>query len=158
LHRNTYLDSPKLLDPLLRLKSRPDIRFAGQITGCEGYIESASIGLLAGRFAAAEASGQTPELPPLTTAMGALLHHITTGHISSDEEPGKRSFQPMNVNFGLFPPLAEGTKIKPDDFEGRFKGKDKTIAKKRLMSARALKDAREWLGQAQTETRQIAAE
>jgi methylenetetrahydrofolate--tRNA-(uracil-5-)-methyltransferase len=158
LHRNTYLDSPKLLDPLLRLKSRPDIRFAGQMTGCEGYIESASIGLLAGRFAAAEASGQTPELPPLTTAMGALLHHITTGHISSDEEPGKRSFQPMNVNFGLFPPLAEGTKIKPDDFEGRFKGKDKTIAKKRLMSARALNDAREWLGLNPIETRQIAAE
>jgi methylenetetrahydrofolate--tRNA-(uracil-5-)-methyltransferase len=158
LHRNTYLDSPKLLDPLLRLKSRPDIRFAGQITGCEGYIESASIGLLAGRFAAAEASGQTPELPPLTTAMGALLHHITTGHISSDEEPGKRSFQPMNVNFGLFPPLAEGTKIKPDDFEGRFKGKDKTVAKKRLMSARALNDTREWLGLIANEARQIAAE
>ena len=158
LHRNTYLDSPKLLDPLLRLKSRPDIRFAGQITGCEGYIESASIGLLAGRFAAAEASGQTPDLPPLTTAIGALLHHITTGHISSDEEPGKRSFQPMNVNFGLFPPLAEGTKIKPDDFEGRFKGKDKTIAKKRLMSARALNDTREWLGKIQIETGRLAAE
>jgi methylenetetrahydrofolate--tRNA-(uracil-5-)-methyltransferase len=158
LHRNTYLDSPKLLDPLLRLKSRPDIRFAGQITGCEGYIESASIGLLAGRFAAAEASGQTPELPPVTTAIGALLHHITTGHISSDEEPGKRSFQPMNVNFGLFPPLAEGTKIKPDDFEGRFKGKDKTVAKKRLMSARALSDAREWLGLNPIEASQIAAE
>ena len=158
LHRNTYLDSPKLLDPLLRLKSRPDIRFAGQITGCEGYIESASIGLLAGRFAAAEASGQTPDLPPLTTAIGALLHHITTGHISSDEEPGKRSFQPMNVNFGLFPPLAEDTKIKPDDFEGRFKGKDKTIAKKRLMSARALNDTREWLGKIQIETGRLAAE
>ncbi len=158
LHRNTYLDSPKLLDPTLRLKSRPDLRFAGQITGCEGYIESASIGLLAGRFAAAELCGQTQDLPPLTTAMGALLHHITTGHISSDEEPGKRSFQPMNVNFGLFPPLAEGTKIKPDDFEGRFKGKDKTIAKKRLMSARALNDMREWLGKTQNETGRIAAE
>jgi methylenetetrahydrofolate--tRNA-(uracil-5-)-methyltransferase len=146
LHRNTYLDSPKLLDPLLRLKSRPDIRFAGQITGCEGYVESASIGLLAGRFAAAEALGEPVEMPPLTTALGALLNHITTGHISSDEEPGKRSFQPMNVNFGLFPPLAEGTKLRPDDFEGRFKGKDKTVAKKRAMSGRALNDARVWLG------------
>jgi methylenetetrahydrofolate--tRNA-(uracil-5-)-methyltransferase len=146
LHRNTYLDSPKLLDGTLRLKSRPDIRFAGQITGCEGYVESASIGLLAGRFAAAEVLGQAPDLPPLTTAMGALLNHITTGHISSDEEPGKRSFQPMNVNFGLFPPLAEGIKLRPDDFEGRFRGKDKTVAKKRAMSARALNDARDWLG------------
>ncbi len=158
LHRNTYLDSPKLLDNTLRLKSRTNIRFAGQITGCEGYIESASIGLLAGRFAAAEAQGQIPDLPPLTTAMGALLHHITTGHISSDEEPGKRSFQPMNVNFGLFPPLPEGTKLKPDDFEGRFKGKDKTIAKKRAMSARALRDAREWLGLTQIDANKIAAE
>lgn len=146
LHRNTYLDSPKLLDPTLRLKSRPNVRFAGQITGCEGYIESAAIGLLAGRFAAAEAIGQVADLPPVTTAMGALINHITTGHISSDEEPGRRSFQPMNINFGLFPPLPEGTKLRPDDFEGRFKGKDKTFAKKRAMSARALLDARNWLG------------
>ena len=158
LHRNTYLDSPKLLDETLRLKSRPDIRFAGQITGCEGYIESASMGLLAGRFAAAETLGQPLDMPPLTTAMGALLNHITTGHISSDEEPGKRSFQPMNVNFGLFPPLAEGTKIKPDDFEGRFRGKDKTIAKKRAMSARALRDSRQWLGIEQIDANKIAAE
>ena len=120
--------------------------------------ERRALGLLAGRFAAAESQGQTADLPPLTTAMGALLHHITTGHISSDEEPGKRSFQPMNVNFGLFPPLPEGTKLKPDDFEGRFKGKDKTVAKKRAMSARALNDTREWLGLNQIDATKIAAE
>ncbi len=105
LHRNTYIHSPTLLDPTLQLKSRPGLRFAGQITGCEGYVESASIGLLAGRFAAAERKGLTPVVPPQTSAFGALLGHITGGHIVSDEEPGKRSFQPMNVNFGLFPPL-----------------------------------------------------
>jgi methylenetetrahydrofolate--tRNA-(uracil-5-)-methyltransferase len=146
LHRNTYLDSPRLLDPYLRLKTRTDIRFAGQITGCEGYVESAAIGLLAGRFAAAEALGLEPVLPPVTTAFGALLNHITTGHISSDEEPGKRSFQPMNINFGLFPPLEAGTRLKPDGHEGRFRGKDKAVAKKHAMTGRALEHAREWLG------------
>jgi methylenetetrahydrofolate--tRNA-(uracil-5-)-methyltransferase len=84
------------------------LRFAGQITGCEGYVESAAIGLLAGRFAAAQRLGVGGELPPATTAFGALLGHITGGHIVSDDEPGKRSFQPMNVNFGL-PPLEPGT-------------------------------------------------
>ncbi len=146
LHRNTYINSPTLLDGTLQLKSRPGLRFAGQITGCEGYVESAAIGLLAGRFAAAERLGQQPALPPVTTAFGALLGHITGGHISSDDEPGKRSFQPMNVNFGLFPPLEPGTKLRPDDFEGRFRGKDKSIAKKKAMSARALADCRAWLG------------
>ncbi|MCU0831042.1 MAG: methylenetetrahydrofolate--tRNA-(uracil(54)-C(5))-methyltransferase (FADH(2)-oxidizing) TrmFO [Rhizobiaceae bacterium] len=145
LHRNTYLDSPRLLDSALRLKSRPDIRFAGQITGCEGYVESAAIGLLAGRFAAAEARGRTLSLPPVTTAFGALLNHITGGHISSDEEPGKRSFQPMNINFGLFPPLETGTRLRPEGHEGRFRGKDKAIAKKHAMTGRALADARAWL-------------
>jgi len=100
LHRNTFLNSPKLLDRQFRLKSRPHIRFAGQITGCEGYVESASIGLLAGRFAAAEALGASLAPPPPTTALGALLSHITG---DADAE----SFQPMNVNFGLFPPLPE---------------------------------------------------
>jgi methylenetetrahydrofolate--tRNA-(uracil-5-)-methyltransferase len=150
LHRNTYINSPTLLDPTLQLKGRPGLRFAGQITGCEGYVESAAIGLLAGRFAAAERLGQPASLPPATTAFGALLSHITGGHIVSDDEPGKRSFQPMNVNFGLFPPLEPGTKLRPDDFEGRFRGKDKTIAKKKATTARALRDCREWLGIAPT--------
>jgi methylenetetrahydrofolate--tRNA-(uracil-5-)-methyltransferase len=100
LHRNTFIKSPKLLDRSLRLRSRPNIRFAGQITGCEGYIESAAVGLLAGRFWAAELAGRSPSLPPSTTAIGALLNHITSG---ADAE----TFQPMNVNFGLFPPLAD---------------------------------------------------
>jgi methylenetetrahydrofolate--tRNA-(uracil-5-)-methyltransferase len=98
LHRNTFIRSPDLLDSTLRLKCAPHIRFAGQITGCEGYVESAAVGLLAGRFAAAEALGQAPRLPPRTTAIGALLAHITG-------EANAETFQPMNVNFGLFPPL-----------------------------------------------------
>ncbi len=146
LHRNTYLNSPTLLDASLQLKSRPGLRFAGQITGCEGYVESAAIGLLAGRFATAARLGKPVPIPPATTAFGALLNHITGGHIVSDDEPGKRSFQPMNVNFGLFPPLEPGTKLRPDDFEGRFRGKDKSNAKKKATTARALRDCREWLG------------
>jgi methylenetetrahydrofolate--tRNA-(uracil-5-)-methyltransferase len=98
LHRNTFINSPKLLDDTLRLRSAPHIRFAGQITGCEGYVESAAIGLLAGRFAAAELTGQTLAPPPATTALGALLGHITGGAAADD-------YQPMNVNFGLFPPV-----------------------------------------------------
>ncbi len=141
LHRNTYLNSPTLLDGSLQLKSRPGLRFAGQITGCEGYVESAAIGLLAGRFAAAERLGQPLPVPPLTTAFGALLNHITGGHIVSDEEPGKRSFQPMNVNFGLFPPIEA-----PKSEGKRLRGKEKTNAKRRAITARALVDAREWLG------------
>jgi methylenetetrahydrofolate--tRNA-(uracil-5-)-methyltransferase len=141
LHRNTYINSPTLLDASLQLKSRPGLRFAGQITGCEGYVESAAIGLLAGRFAAAERLGQAASLPPPTTAFGALLNHITGGHIVSDDEPGKRSFQPMNVNFGLFPPV-EAPKI-----EGkRLRGKDKTVAKRHAITSRALADCRVWLG------------
>jgi methylenetetrahydrofolate--tRNA-(uracil-5-)-methyltransferase len=148
LHRNTYINSPTLLDPSLQLNGRAGLRFAGQITGCEGYIESAAIGLLAGRFAAAERLGRRPSPPPATTAFGALLGHITGGHIVSDDEPGKRSFQPMNVNFGLFPPLDPGTQLKPDGFAGRFRGKDKSIARKKAISARALADCRAWLEQA----------
>jgi methylenetetrahydrofolate--tRNA-(uracil-5-)-methyltransferase len=146
LHRNTYINSPILLDGSLQLKSRPGLRFAGQITGCEGYVESAAMGLLAGRFAAAERLGRPLPQPPATTAFGALLGHITGGHLVSDEEPGKRSFQPMNINFGLFPPLDPGTNLKPEGFEGRFRGKDKSLARKRAMTGRALTDCRRWLG------------
>lgn len=144
LHRNTYIHSPTLLDPTLQLKSRPGLRFAGQITGCEGYVESASIGLLAGRFAAAERKGLTPVVPPQTSAFGALLGHITGGHIVSDEEPGKRSFQPMNVNFGLFPPLEPGAITRPEGVK-RFRGKEKAVVKKNLMAERALSDCAAWL-------------
>jgi len=139
LHRNTYLNSPVVLDGTLRLKARPDLRFAGQITGCEGYVESTSVGLMAGRFAIAEALGRAPTPPPVTTAMGALLNHITGGHISTDEEPGKRSFQPMNVNFGLFPPMEA-----PKTEGKRLRGKEKTVAKKKAMAARALSDFGAW--------------
>lgn len=103
LHRNTFIKSPKLLDESLRLKSKPNIRFAGQITGCEGYIESAAVGMLAARFWIAELSGGVLPPPPPTTALGALLGHITSG---ADAE----TYQPMNVNFGLFPPLDEKVK------------------------------------------------
>ncbi|WP_062016799.1 methylenetetrahydrofolate--tRNA-(uracil(54)-C(5))-methyltransferase (FADH(2)-oxidizing) TrmFO [Aureimonas sp. AU4] len=151
LHRNTYLNSPTLLDATLRLKSRPALRFAGQITGCEGYVESASVGLMAGRFAAAEALGRAASPPPVTTAMGALLAHITGGHLSTEEEGGKRSFQPMNVNFGLFPPIEV-----PREEGKRLRGKEKTVAKKHALSARALSDCRAWLGIA--EPAAIAAE
>jgi len=98
IHRNTFLNAPTVLDPQMRLKSRPNIRFAGQITGVEGYVESAAMGLLAGRLAAAELRGALCDLPPDTTAMGALITHITGG-------ADAKTFQPMNVNFGLFPPL-----------------------------------------------------
>ncbi len=98
IHANIFINSPRLLDQNMRLKSAPHIRFAGQITGVEGYVESAAMGLLAGRMAAASQSGRTLPAPPIETAMGALLHHITGG-------ADARSFQPMNVNFGLFPPL-----------------------------------------------------
>jgi methylenetetrahydrofolate--tRNA-(uracil-5-)-methyltransferase len=103
LHRNTFIRSPELLDGSLRLKSRPHIRFAGQITGCEGYIESAAIGLLAGRFAAAELRGDALLPPPVETALGALLNHITGAAVVE-------TYQPMNVNFGLFPPIEGRTK------------------------------------------------
>jgi methylenetetrahydrofolate--tRNA-(uracil-5-)-methyltransferase len=141
LHRNTFINSPKLLDPLLRLKSTPRLRFAGQITGCEGYVESAAIGLLAGRFAAAEQRGEQPLLPPPTTAHGALLAHITGGHIETIDA-GPRSFQPMNVNFGLFPPLLRMPAKGGDG--NRLRGTAKAIAKKRALCARALDDLETW--------------
>lgn len=99
IHRNTFVNSPRILDQTLRLKARLTVRLAGQITGCEGYVESAAIGMLVGRFAAAERRGETPRVPPPTTALGALLNHITQGAVAE-------TFQPMNINFGLFPPLS----------------------------------------------------
>ncbi|MBC2859568.1 methylenetetrahydrofolate--tRNA-(uracil(54)-C(5))-methyltransferase (FADH(2)-oxidizing) TrmFO [Stappia sp. 28M-7] len=141
LHRNTFLNSPKLLDGTLRLKARPALRFAGQVTGCEGYVESASVGCMAGLFAAAERLGEACTPPPATTAMGALIDHITGGHILR-EEPGPRSFQPMNVNFGLFPPIEAP---KTDEDGRRLKGKDKTKAKKLAMTRRAREDFGRWI-------------
>ena len=134
LHRNTFLNSPKLLDERLRLKADRRLRFAGQVTGVEGYVELAAIGLLAGRFAAAELLGcdALPPPPPPTTALGALLAHITGGHLADSSEGGPRSFQPMNVNFGLFPPLPESGK--------RLKGAERGRARKKGLSDRALQD------------------
>jgi methylenetetrahydrofolate--tRNA-(uracil-5-)-methyltransferase len=122
LHRNTFINAPQLLDGTLRLRSASHIRFAGQITGCEGYVESAAIGLLAGRFAAAELSGETLAAPPITTALGALLGHITGGAEAD-------SYQPMNVNFGLFPPI---------------EGKRKKADRKRAYTERAAADLLAW--------------
>jgi methylenetetrahydrofolate--tRNA-(uracil-5-)-methyltransferase len=141
LHRNTFLNSPKLLDETLRLKANPAWRFAGQITGCEGYVESAAIGLLAARFAAAERRGETMIPPPPTTAHGALLAHITGGHIETIDA-GPSSFQPMNVNFGLFPPIAA-----PATPEGRKfgRGSAKNLARKGALSERALIDLEHWM-------------
>jgi len=130
LHRNTFMNGPKLLDDNLRLKVEPRLRFAGQITGCEGYVESAAVGLLAGRFAAAERNGGAPSLPPPTTALGSLLGHITGG---AEAE----TYQPMNVNFGLFPPI---------DVRNERGRRVKGRARKQAMSQRALADLDGWLG------------
>ena len=141
LHRNTFLNSPKVLDATLRLKCEPRLRFAGQITGCEGYVESAAIGLLAGRFAAAERTGEIPDAPPSSTAHGALLAHITGEHIETIDA-GPPSFQPMNINFGLFPPLAAAL---PQDAAGkRLPGDVRTNARKQALTARALADLDRW--------------
>ncbi len=141
LHRNTFLNSPRLLDGSLRLKAAPRLRFAGQITGCEGYVESAAIGLIAGRLAAAERLGEALSPPPPTTAIGALLGHITGGHIEAIEA-GPRSFQPMNVNFGLFPPIDE-TRV--DASGKRLRGPERGFARKRALSARAAADLAQWI-------------
>jgi methylenetetrahydrofolate--tRNA-(uracil-5-)-methyltransferase len=141
LHRNTFLNSPKVLDTMLRLKAEPRLRFAGQITGCEGYVESAAVGLMAGRMAAAERWGQDFTLPPVTTAIGALLNHITGGHIETIDA-GPRSFQPMNVNFGLFPPLDEP--VRSEDGK-KLRGPEKSVAKKKMITARAVRDLDVWL-------------
>ncbi|MCC6890732.1 MAG: methylenetetrahydrofolate--tRNA-(uracil(54)-C(5))-methyltransferase (FADH(2)-oxidizing) TrmFO [Hyphomicrobiales bacterium] len=141
LHRNTYLNAPQLLDSSLRLKSEPRLRFAGQITGCEGYVESAAIGLLAGHFAAGERLGRPLSPPPPTTAHGALLAHITGGHIETIDA-GPRSYQPMNINFGLFPALAE---VIERDAEGkRLRGPAKGLARKQALCRRALRDLAQW--------------
>lgn len=142
LHRNTFLNSPKLLDSQLRLRAMPRLRFAGQITGVEGYVESAAIGLLTGRFAAAERLGQQLAAPPPTTALGALIAHITGGHLVVAESGKSRSFQPMNINYGLLPPL-DPPERGPDG--KRLKGEERGRAKKRLMSGRALADLDSWL-------------
>ncbi len=144
LHRNTYLNSPKLLDGALRLKAMPRLRFAGQITGVEGYVESAAIGLLAGRFAAAEARGQPITAPPATTALGALLNHITGGHLlAEDARSSARSFQPMNINYGLIPDLETAPAL---DANGKkLKGPERGRAKKQAQSRRALADLAGWL-------------
>jgi methylenetetrahydrofolate--tRNA-(uracil-5-)-methyltransferase len=142
LHRNTFLNSPKQLDETLRLKANTRWRFAGQITGCEGYVESAAVGLLAGRFAAGERRGDKLSLPPATTAHGALLAHITGGHIETIDA-GPSSFQPMNVNFGLFPPLAEQPAFDRNSKLGRSTAK--AFARKSALTRRALADLDRWI-------------
>jgi methylenetetrahydrofolate--tRNA-(uracil-5-)-methyltransferase len=130
LHRNTFINSPKLLDDTLRLKSMPRLRFAGQITGCEGYVESAAVGLMTGLFAAAERRDETPAKPPQTTALGAILGHISGGAMAD-------TYQPMNVNFGLFPPLDTDHLPKKQ----RPRGRDR----KKVVSERALSDLKDWV-------------
>lgn len=142
LHRNTFLNSPRVLDAMLRLKADPRLRFAGQISGVEGYVESAAMGLMAGRMAAAERKGETFVPPPPTTAHGALINHITGGHIETTDSRGS-SFQPMNVNFGLFPPIE---KIKKLDGQ-RLSHAEQAVARKRAYTARAMADFMAWLGQ-----------
>ncbi|MFM7344739.1 MAG: methylenetetrahydrofolate--tRNA-(uracil(54)-C(5))-methyltransferase (FADH(2)-oxidizing) TrmFO [Tagaea sp.] len=132
IHRNTFINSPKLLDPVLRLKARPALRFAGQVTGVEGYVESAAIGLLAGRFAAAECLGRAIVPPPPTTAFGALLAHITGGGDA-------KTFQPMNCNFGLFPP---------------FPTLPKKADRKKAYAHRARADLTAWLAEGVSEAAQ----
>ena len=136
LHRNTFINAPSLLDETLRLKSKPRVRFAGQITGCEGYIESAAVGLMAGRFTVSDITGQTSLIPPSTTAHGAILNHITGG-------ADAKSYQPMNVNFGLFPPLSDDLafQITAKGKKRRLKGTDK----KKVVTSRALNDLKSWM-------------
>lgn len=143
LHRNTFINSPRLLDRGLRMKLAPRLRFAGQMTGVEGYVESAATGLLAGRFAAAERLGRPLDAPPPTTALGALVDHVTGGHLEGGPE-GKASFQPMNINYGLLPPL-EAPKV--DENGVKIPLKERGRAKKRLMSLRALADLDAWVAQ-----------
>lgn len=135
LHRNTYLNSPQLLDKQLRLKAMPRLRFAGQVTGVEGYVESAAMGLLTGRLAAAQALGRDLAPPPAETAMGALVEHITGGHLAGSK------FQPMNINYGLLPPL-EAPKV--DEAGVKIPLKERGRAKKRLMSIRAMESLKAW--------------
>jgi methylenetetrahydrofolate--tRNA-(uracil-5-)-methyltransferase len=145
LHRNTFLNAPKLLDATLRLRAMPRLRFAGQITGCEGYVESAAVGLLAGRFAAAERLGEALSTPPPTSAHGALLNHITGGHVETIDA-GPRSYQPMNINFGLFPPFEHALPL--DENGKRLRGPAKALARKQALCRRALDDLGQWIGAA----------
>jgi methylenetetrahydrofolate--tRNA-(uracil-5-)-methyltransferase len=138
LHRNTFINSPRLLDRQLRLKAQPRLRFAGQVTGVEGYVESAAMGLLAGRFAAAERLGRGLEPPPETTALGALIGHVTGGHLAD----GKGSFQPMNINYGLLPPMEAP---RHDEAGRKLPPQERGRTKKRAMSLRALDDLGAWL-------------
>jgi methylenetetrahydrofolate--tRNA-(uracil-5-)-methyltransferase len=142
LHRNTFLNAPRVLDAGLRLKREPRLRFAGQITGVEGYVESAATGLIAGRMAAAERRGEDFIMPPPTSAHGALINHITGGHIETTDQRGS-SFQPMNINFGLFPPVSLGRE--PDG--GRLRGKQRQTARKHAYTSRALASFTAWLGE-----------
>lgn len=139
IHRNTFINSPKLLNGQLQLNKRPDIRFAGQIMGVEGYVESAALGLVTGRMAAAQALGREYPAPPKTTALGALVEHVTGGFLDGP----KAKFQPMNVNFGLFPPI-EGIVYKDENGQ-RIRGKNKTRFRKRKMALRALNDIKAWV-------------
>ncbi len=149
LHRNTFINSPRLLDGELRLRAEPRLRFAGQITGVEGYVESAAIGLMTGRLAVAQVSGVQSSIPPPTTAHGALINHITGGHIETTDARGS-SFQPMNVNFGLFPPVEA-----PRVLDGKRLGHaERAVARKQAYTRRALADFDQWLGS----SRAIAAE
>jgi methylenetetrahydrofolate--tRNA-(uracil-5-)-methyltransferase len=137
LHRNTFINSPRLLDAQLRLRAEPRLRFAGQITGVEGYVESAAIGLVAGRLAAAEQQGRPLETPPATAALGALVRHITGGHVAA----GAGSFQPMNINYGLLPPVEAPARAA----DGRKMSKlERGRAKKRAIAERALADLAAW--------------
>ena len=138
LHRNTFIRSPKLLDGQLRLKAMPRLRFAGQMTGVEGYVESAAVGLMAGRMAAAEILGEPFPPPPPETAHGALLAHITGG-------ANAETFQPMNVNFGLFPDPGPGAR---DTAAGKKPRRPKGRERKAMMAERALGAMRGWAGMA----------
>ena len=138
IHRNTFINSPKLLNKQLQLNARPSLRFAGQIMGVEGYVESAALGLITGRMAAAQALGNSYETPPVTTALGALVEHVTGGFMSGP----KAKFQPMNVNFGLFPPIE--LEYRTEDGK-RIRGKDKTRFRKAALSKRALNDIMAWV-------------
>ncbi len=132
IHKNTFIKSPVLLDEFLRLKTEPNIMFAGQITGCEGYVESASVGLMAGIFASALISGQTPSLPPKTTALGAMLGHLR-------DAQNIENYQPMNINFGLFEDIAPV--LTPSGKKKYLKGTER----KEAYATRALKDLETWL-------------
>jgi methylenetetrahydrofolate--tRNA-(uracil-5-)-methyltransferase len=148
LHRNTFLNSPTVLDEKLRLRTDPRLRFAGQITGVEGYVESAAMGLLAGRFAAAERLGHELDSPPPTTAIGALLSHITGGHLAGG------AFQPMNINYGLLPPVE--APVRAASGRGFARG-ERGRAKKRAMSVRALADLQNWFDAVAAKSRSEAA-